>query len=124
MQRLKLNLIPTPHLKRMLQTIINWKFSATLIIVNFMLAEHAYANPFGKPKTKLLELLGYGISFGLILCAGGVLICLVKVAMATMKGERPDWGKIGSIALVAVLLGSFSAIIKFVGINIIVAPRG
>ena len=51
-----------------------------------------------------------------ILCAIGIVWCLIDFVISKLKDSPVNWGKLGVIGIVSVALGSFPIIRQFFGV--------
>ena len=51
-----------------------------------------------------------------ILCAIGIVWCLIDFVLSKMRNNTVNWGKLGLIGVVSVAIGSFSVIRQFFGV--------
>lgn len=92
----------------------------TALAVVIATAIPALANPNPKPglpkgvDDKLNTLLGMGMSFVIVACVGGILVCAGKLALAARHGETAQAaGQLVAVAVACILVGSGAGIVNY-----------
>ena len=96
--------------------------ASTALITGLLLAttQPALAAPDPSPglpggvEAKLDTLLGMGMSFVIVACVGGVLLCAGKLALAIRHGEGAQAaGQLVAVAVACILVGSGAGIVNY-----------